>query len=56
MYAAEARKTFKENMERPSIENIQTCILIGNSCMGDCDADAESLYFGKSSYLVYGFC
>ncbi|KAI9154886.1 arsenite efflux transporter ArsB-like [Paramyrothecium foliicola] len=45
VYAAEARKAFKENLEQPSIENIQTCILIGNSCKGECDSEAESLYF-----------
>ncbi|KEY71788.1 hypothetical protein S7711_06539 [Stachybotrys chartarum IBT 7711] len=44
-YALDARKVFKEDLEHSSIANIQACILIGNSCMGECDAEAESLYF-----------
>ncbi|KPM41263.1 hypothetical protein AK830_g5279 [Neonectria ditissima] len=45
MYCAKAKATLKDDLEHVCIENIQACILVGNNCMGDCDADAESLYF-----------
>lgn len=47
VYAAEAKKALKDNLEHVCIENIQACVLIGNICLGDSDPDAESLYFGK---------
>lgn len=46
MYRAKATAALKEDLEHICIENIQVCILIGNSYFGDGDADAESLYFG----------
>ncbi|KAK7403497.1 hypothetical protein QQX98_010727 [Neonectria punicea] len=45
MYCAKAKTALKDDLEHVCIENIQACILVGNNCMGDCDADAESLYF-----------
>lgn len=49
LYAAEAKKVLKEDLEHVCIENIQACILVGNICLGDSDPDAESLYFGNFS-------
>ncbi|KAH7165172.1 hypothetical protein EDB81DRAFT_778789 [Dactylonectria macrodidyma] len=45
MYAAQGRAALKDDLEHPCVENIQACILVGNNCFGDCNADAESLYF-----------
>ncbi|KAI5464406.1 hypothetical protein BGZ63DRAFT_412055 [Mariannaea sp. PMI_226] len=45
LYCAKAKAALKDDLEHVCIENIQACILVGNNCMGDCDADAESLYF-----------
>jgi hypothetical protein len=47
LYAAEATKALKDNLEIITIENIQTCIIVGNCCIAECDANAQSLYFGK---------
>lgn len=47
LYAAEAKKALKDDLEHVCIENIQACILVGNICLGDSDPDAESLYFGE---------
>jgi hypothetical protein len=47
LYAGEAKKVLKDDLEHVSIQNIQACILIGNICLGDSDPDAESLYFGE---------
>ncbi|KAK0389911.1 hypothetical protein NLU13_3484 [Sarocladium strictum] len=44
-YIAKAKAALKDCLEEISLENIQACILIGNTCFGDCNADAESLYF-----------
>ena len=46
MYCAQGRAALKDGLEHVSIETIQACILVGNNCFGDGDADAESLYFG----------
>ena len=46
MYRAKAKVALKDDLEHVCIENVQACILVGNNCMGDCQADAESLYFG----------
>lgn len=46
MYCAKAKAALKDDLEHVCIENIQACILVGNNFMGDCNADAESLYFG----------
>jgi hypothetical protein len=46
LYAEEAKKILKDNLEHVCIENIQACILVGNICLGDSDPNAESLYFG----------
>ncbi|KAJ4262873.1 hypothetical protein NW762_006486 [Fusarium torreyae] len=51
MYRAKAKAALKDDLEHVCIENIQACILIGNNCMGDCRADAESLYFGLASRM-----
>jgi hypothetical protein len=48
VYAKKAQAALKDCMEEISVENIQACILIGNIFFGDCQADVESLYFGKS--------
>ncbi|RDW65173.1 hypothetical protein BP5796_09865 [Coleophoma crateriformis] len=45
LYAVEAKKLLKDDLEHICVENIQACILIGNICLGDSDPDAESLYF-----------
>jgi hypothetical protein len=47
-YASKAKAALKDNLEHICVENIQACVLVGNTFFGDCDADAESLYFGKS--------
>lgn len=46
MYATKAKTALKDDLEHMCVENIQACILVGNTCFGDCNADAESLYFG----------
>ena len=45
-YIAEAKRAVKNDLENVCIENIQACIMVGNIVAGDCDTDAESLYFG----------
>jgi hypothetical protein len=47
VYAIEAKKLLKDDLEHVCIENIQACTLVGNICLGDADPDAESLYFGE---------
>lgn len=54
LYAAEAKKLLKDDLEHVCVQNIQACILIGNICLGDSDPDAESLYFGKFSSNALG--
>jgi hypothetical protein len=53
MYCAKGMAALKDNLESVCTETIQACILVGNNCFGDGDADAESLYFGKSSSLSH---
>ncbi|KAH6695349.1 hypothetical protein F5X68DRAFT_219817 [Plectosphaerella plurivora] len=45
MYCAKGMAALKDNLEHVCVETIQACILVGNNCFGDGDADAESLYF-----------
>lgn len=46
-YAVDAKKALKDDLENITLEAIQTCIIVGNHCMAECDPAAESLYFGK---------
>lgn len=51
MYCAKGMAALKDNLEHICAETIQACILVGNNCFGDGDADAESLYFGAHFFL-----
>ncbi|KAH8657800.1 hypothetical protein BX600DRAFT_514350 [Xylariales sp. PMI_506] len=51
-YAAKAKAGLKDDLEHICIENIQACILVGNTCRGDDDADAESLYFALANRMA----
>jgi hypothetical protein len=51
-YATEAKNLLKDDLEHVCVENVQSCILIGNICMGDSDPQAESLYFGDYAARV----
>jgi hypothetical protein len=52
LYTAKAKAALKDCLEEICLENIQACILIGNICFGDCNADAESLYFGNMTCII----
>ncbi|CAK7234900.1 hypothetical protein SBRCBS47491_009105 [Sporothrix bragantina] len=51
-YIAEAKSVLKNNLENVCIENIQSCIMLGNILAGDCDTDAESLYFALATRMA----
>ncbi|KAH6871491.1 hypothetical protein B0T10DRAFT_523010 [Thelonectria olida] len=52
IYCAKGKAALMDNLENVCIENIQACILVGNNCFGNCDADAESLYFALASRMA----
>ncbi|KAM0324868.1 hypothetical protein ACHAQA_007834 [Verticillium albo-atrum] len=52
MYRTRAREALKQVLEQVCIDTLRACILVGNNCMGDCDADAESLYLVLASRMA----
>ncbi|KIH91221.1 hypothetical protein SPBR_01542 [Sporothrix brasiliensis 5110] len=53
IYIAEAKAALKSDIENICIENLQACILVGNICAGDCDSNAESLYFALATRMAH---
>ncbi|CAK7207119.1 hypothetical protein SEUCBS139899_009927 [Sporothrix eucalyptigena] len=51
-YIAAAKTALKANLEHVCVENIQACIMVGNIVAGDCDTDAESLYFALATRMA----
>lgn len=51
VYASEARKALNDDLGNITMDAIQTCILVGNYCMADCNPNAQSLYFGNLHFL-----
>ncbi|KAF8858334.1 hypothetical protein BDZ45DRAFT_402067 [Acephala macrosclerotiorum] len=45
MWAAEAKRLCQQGLENICVESIQSCVLCGNICLAESNADAESLYF-----------
>ncbi len=45
-FAMESKRLLKADLERICLENVQACILIGNLCGAEANADSESLFFG----------
>lgn len=51
-FAMEAKRLLKADLEHICLENVQACILIGNLCGADADADSESLFFGSFPHFL----
>jgi hypothetical protein len=47
VFSSEAKRLVKADLENICLENVQACILVGNICFAESNADLESLYFGK---------
>ncbi|KUJ16311.1 uncharacterized protein LY89DRAFT_586216 [Mollisia scopiformis] len=45
VWAAEAKSLCQQGLENINIESIQACVLCGNICLAESNADSESLYF-----------
>jgi hypothetical protein len=50
VFAEDAKRIVKMDLENICLENVQACILVGNICLADSNPDAESLYFGRSGH------
>lgn len=48
-FTLESKKELKNDLEHMCFENVQACVLIGNLCGAEGNADSESLFFGLSS-------
>jgi hypothetical protein len=47
IYAAKAKSILKQQIDHISLQNIQTCILVGSICSGNGDVDIESIFYGE---------
>lgn len=55
-FADRARALLDQQLDQLSIENVQTCVLLGNWYTAVPNADMQVTYFGKScvvSYRIY---
>ncbi|KAH8589303.1 hypothetical protein B0O99DRAFT_523490 [Bisporella sp. PMI_857] len=52
LYASQAKRLLKDDLENICLENIQACVLIANACGADTEANSESLYFAIANRIA----